>query len=147
MTIQEQIQKVIEARTLFRLEDGFYRQSKVDWELAHTNLIANREKATVALLEAETTLKQMAVDLYDQTQNRRPAPGLEVKLFQVLEYPQKEALAWGLKTGLGVKLDKDAFDKIAKVSPMSFVSIRMEPRCQIAEDLGKALANGEGVGP
>lgn len=129
------------------------RRSLLIWMERKKEVIAEFEAANAALFEqlkksvetvnlAETRLKADALAQFRLDGNRKPAPGLEVKDFMVLDYLEEEAMAWGLKTGMAVKLDKVAFEKIAKATPLDFVSFHYEPRCQIATDLDKAL---EGV--
>ena len=137
--MEEKLRKLADLRRELLRLDGLYRQAKVDWEENNVELIEKRNWVTTELLAAETLLKAEALDQYRLDKNTKPAPGIEIKNFQVLDYPEKDALAWALKTGMAIKLDKAAFEKIAKVSPMDFVFIDDEPRCQIATDLDKVL--------
>ncbi len=76
-----------------------------------------------------------------------PAPGVTVKVFQVVTYNPREALAWARSSGLALALDKAAFERIAKGSypegpdweGKQIVQMTEEPRCQIATDLDAAL--------
>ena len=135
----DKLRKVADLRREFGRLDGLYRQAKVDWEKGNVELIEKRNKVMLDILASETVLKAEALDQFRLDKNTKPAPGLEIKNCQVLDYPEKDALAWALKTGIAIKLDKAAFEKLAKVSPMDFVVIRLEPRCQLATDLDKAL--------
>ncbi len=139
MTLEEQVKVVAQARqnlASFRaVKDRLY----VAWLQEHHVLIEELDHAQAAKDKAEADLREAVLAEYKEMGTTKPAPGVEVKLFQVLDYPEKEATAWGIKTGLAIKLDKPAFEKIARVSPMDFVVIRMEPRCQIATDLDKVL--------
>jgi len=52
-----------------------------------------------------------------------------------LDYDPKEALKWAMEHQIALSLDKSSFDKFAKATPLDFVTIREEPRAQIAQNL------------
>lgn len=133
------LRKLADLRWEFLQLDDLCRQAKVDWEKKNVELIEKYNKVTVELQTYETKLKAEALDQFRLDGNTKPAPGLEVENFTVLDYLEVDATAWALKTGMAIKLDKPAFEKIAKISHLPFVSIRLEARCQIVSDLDKAL--------
>ena len=61
--------------------------------------------------------------------------GCEVKVFTKLDYPEADAFAWAKESGLALTLDKKAFEKIAKATPLPFVVEVQEPKVTIASDL------------
>lgn len=115
----------------------------------HAVEIETVKLATQAVENAETALLAVALDVYnaDKSKNKKLAPGLEIKMFDVLHYDPVKAFAWGKKAETAITpeaLDEKAFKKIAKASPGTAGSyITTEPRAQIATDLDKALSSVE----
>ena len=94
------------------------------------------------LAETEASLRADALVEYNRTGNRKPAPGVEVKLFEVLTYDAMKAFAWAKEHQVALSLDKKLFESLAKSdgNRPDFVAVNQEPRSQIATDLDKALA-------
>jgi predicted RecB family nuclease len=106
---------------------------------------------------AEATLRASALAHYEQTREKRPAAGVQVKVYTRLEYDLEKADKWTREQGLAripekiipekiipekiipEMLDRRAFEKIAKVRPIDFVVKKQEPEVTIAKDLEKAL--------
>ena len=92
------------------------------------------------LANAESAVRAEAIEEYKLCpSNKTPGPGITIKIFDILEYEPGKALTWAIEHKVALKLDTPTFEKIAKVSPLDFVGIGQEPRCQIATDLSKAL--------
>jgi len=93
-----------------------------------------------AVAELESKIKGLAVSHYSETQEKKPVPGVEVKIFTVVDYDEKAAREWcftNLRPAL--KLDKTEFEKMAKSGNVEIAQVRTEPRAQIASDLDKML--------
>lgn len=123
-------------------------EKRAVFEKDHEALIKDAALARDAVAAAETAIKAIALRLtaYSADEIRKPAPGVEIKFFTVLEYDADQAFAWAKKTGMALipeSLDTAAFTKIATASPASFyfVTVTTEPRVQIGKDLDKALAS------
>lgn len=111
----------------------------------HAQLLLDVKVSVTAVAAAETAIRAIALTAYAADEIPKPAPGVEIKLFTVLEYDAEKAFAWAKQTGVALipaSLDADAFTKIATASPVSFdfVTVTKDPRVQIGKDLDKALA-------
>lgn len=90
----------------------------------------------------EGTVRALTLVNYETTGNKKPCPGVEVKVGTVYEYDKAAAWEWAQKSNLCIipaQLDDAAFQKIAKATPLPFVTTRDEPKAQIAKDLLAAL--------
>lgn len=97
--------------------------------------LAAYAEAKVAREQAEEAMRSAALAEWEQTKDRKAIGGAEVKLYDVLDYPDADALAWAKESGLCLVLDKKAFEKVAKATPLPFVTTRQEPRVSLASDL------------
>ena len=116
------------------------------WLTAQERLILALTSAKEDQEKAEESLRQAALALYQSTGEQHPGPGVEVKVGTKLVYDPSVALAWGWDHRLALTLDKKAFEKIAKASPLDFVGIEANPYVAIASDLGAVLSQIEGKG-
>ena len=97
------------------------------------------EKAKAEVVEAETCLREMALTIYRDTEDKHPGPGVEIKQRVRLLYDPGEALAWAVEHGLALSLDVKAFERHAKAGPIGFVEYRNEAMAALAQDMAKAL--------
>ena len=81
---------------------------------------------------AEAKLRAMTLEAYLETGNKAPAPGIGIRILTKLDYKTETAFEWAVNHRLALKLDVPAFEKIAKASPLEFVSLREEPQATIA---------------
>ena len=67
--------------------------------------------------------------------------GVQIKIFVTLEYDEDEAVNYCLEHQHAnlLKLNKTGFEKVAKELKPEFVTIKEEPRAQIASDLSEYL--------
>jgi hypothetical protein len=111
---------------------------------ATLELQAATEKAIAA---AETNVRMLALAAYAATDNRKPAPGCEIKVGKEFNYDPKEAFADCQGKGVAIvpaQLDVKAFEAIVKASPSSFpfVKVTEVASVSIAKNLTKALEAG-----
>ena len=95
-----------------------------------------------ALAEAETLAKQEALAEYDETQDKRPLPGVEIKVFKVVEYEELAATMWCQSNApTMLKLDAKRFERFVKEDilniPAHVAKVVEEPRAQLASDLSE----------
>lgn len=78
-----------------------------------------------------------ALAAYEETGNKRPCEGVEIKIYTQLIYDAHTALRWAMGRGLEtlLKLDKRQFVKAAKTLNPEFVRQEQEPRVFISKDL------------
>lgn len=106
--------------------------------LENAALIAHEAATKAAVIEAEANAKALIAVHYAQTKNTAPVAGAAVKLFKTIRYDAARALAWAKETKLALlpeSLDVKAFEKIASVTDLDFVTRDSEPRVQLAKEL------------
>jgi hypothetical protein len=144
--LRELVQDVLIHRTEFALIDSAIKSRREQWEKDNWEILARQKQLLEIKDKAESILRERAVDFYNETKNKLPAPGVEVKLYQVLNYEEPKALEWAKQSGIALKLDTKAFEKVVKAMDFAsgrpdFVEIKEEARCTIATDLAKVLNN------
>src|SRR5262249_46813439 len=97
---------------------------------------------------AEAMLRLSTLAHYEQTKESRPTAGVQVAVYKEPVYDLQKADEWTREHKIAripervipEQLDRKAFDKIARVTPLDFVEWKEEPQVRIATDLEKALA-------
>ena len=115
---------------------------QTEFDAAHADLIAAVKSSGEVVALAENVAEAALVGHYRRTGKLSPTPGGSVKLYVVLSYLPGAALGWAKEKQMALipeQLDVKAFEKLAKVTPLPFVTITKEPKAAIASDLDKAL--------
>lgn len=100
------------------------------------------KEATKVVEAAEFEVKYLALNDYDG-QNKHPQASVTIKEFDVVEYDPDKAKEYALAhLPTALKLDKQEFEKVAKVIPLDFVKRSKEARAQIDKDLSVYLIVG-----
>jgi ABC-type transporter Mla subunit MlaD len=108
-------------------------------------LEAAKERAGVAksdLDELDAKLRQVALDVYQRTQDAKPFGDrrVQIKQYTTVDYDPDTALDYARQhLRAAVKLDKRKFDRLSKDLELDFVTIEQEPRATIARDLSQFL--------
>lgn len=136
-------ERVIDLRSLrgvAALAAAKLKAAREAFDREHTPLIEFVRHTAEAAATAETALRAVALERYDITKEKRPAPGIEIKLFREYVIDEEAGLVWAKAKDLCLipaKLDVAAIKKLATVQPLPFVLIDEVPRVQIATDLSK----------
>lgn len=90
--------------------------------------------------ELRAEINELTIQEYIVSGEKKPAPGVGIRVYTVLNYDEAEALEY-CRNNLtpALRLDKRTFEKIAKDSNFSFVEYEEEPRATIASDLSEYL--------
>ncbi len=135
--LKDQINVVVDAREKAK-EMADKRKELYDVFIAqHTDFFSDVVVAATVVSEAEDKLREMALVIYDKTKNKAPEVGVGIRETTVLTYDKKVAFDWAKSHKLALKLDTEAFKKIAKADPPDFVKITTEPQATIATELKK----------
>ena len=97
-------------------------------------------KADVA--DAEDDVRKLSLAAYVEggKSDKKPHPAVQIKTYTVLEYDEGDALDYCREhLPNALKLDKRAFEKVAKVAEPEFVAVKDEDRATIARDLSEWL--------
>ena len=119
---------------------GLLRDATEEFHKNNARLIQDAKVHAEAVAASETALKAVALERYDITKDKKPAPGVEIKLFKEYLIDEAAGLAWAQEKQLCLipaKLDVAAIKKLATVQPLPFVLIDEVPRAMIASDLSK----------
>ena len=100
------------------------------------------ETETVDALRSE--INALTIDDYLQTGNKKPAPGVGIRINTSLLYDSGRAFDYCVANLTeAIVLDKKVFEKYAKgvseVKPLDFVTIEEKPTATIASDLTEYL--------
>ena len=114
-------------------------QRRQQWEEQNASLIAQARGAEQELAEQESRLREMGLERFRETGDKKPGPGVEVKMFVEPRYDSAAALEWATEHRIALALDKKAFESMAKSGAVPCVRFEQVYRAQIASDLSKAL--------
>lgn len=134
---------IIELQKLRRSRDDGAAELKArreTFDRVNAALIANLKGDAAAVDMAETALRAVALQVHRDTGERRPAPGVEIKMFKEYAIDEIAGLAWATEKQLCLipaKLDVPAIKKLASVQPLPFVLVDEVPKVTIATDLSK----------
>ena len=137
----EKLKELYATRNAVDSINSKFIEQKEQWEKEHANEIVelNKGKEDIALIETE--LRDLALADYDITKEKKLTGGLGIKIMKKLEYEPDKAFNWAEKHGIGLELNKRAFEsfvksqeKDLKKAKLDFVSIKEKatatiPKC------------------
>jgi len=137
--LKAQIKVVVDARqvavSLKVLRDNLL----AEWNKEHQELLDSLTQAGADVAVSESTLRELTLRAYAETGSKAPVEGVGIREMTVLSYDSRVAFDWAKAHKIALKLDTNAFEKIAKADPPDFVKITTEPQATIATKLEKAL--------
>jgi hypothetical protein len=100
----------------------------------------DEDKAKVHLVEVDETVRIQALNVYFQTNNKKPADGVSIIIGKNLNYNPNEARAWAIEYNPNLlELNTRNFERYAKavldVTPLEFVTVEEVPSVRIAKEL------------
>lgn len=146
----EAVRNLAQARSREYAAKAALAEKRAAFDAENAALIAAEKEAKAAVTAAETTVRALAETDFNERHDKKPVPGVEIKLFKTLRYPADKALEWAKRTQMCLipeQLDTEAFEKVAGATTLDFVEYGQDPRVQIAKDLEKALAVADVVQP
>ena len=141
MDIQEAIELLKKARALEASHIVQATEAKAELESSNLWKTLQERQGYLATARAdvedwENRVRLMALADYAATGNKSPHPAIVIKMYAVLYYASLDAHAYACQhLPKALKLDVKAFEKVAKVANLDFVTISEEPRATIARDL------------
>jgi hypothetical protein len=118
------------------------RLKKDAFDIENAALIVHLADEKKAVEAAEANARALLLVHYNATKEKAPVEGAEVKLGKVYKYSVERAFEWAKKTGMCLipeSLDEAAFLKIAKATPLPFVTVEEERKAFLATKLNPAL--------
>jgi hypothetical protein len=135
----EQIKAVSQARDIVAKAKSDYEQAFNEWQESNQQLIEFRQRAVEVQNEAEVKLRELTIQAYQETGDKKPAPGVGIREITKLNYDSDQAFKWALEHKIALTLDRKNFEQIAKSSPPDFVEVSMDIQATIATDLSKTI--------
>ena len=131
----KQIEVVAESRRVKAALDRQIKDSRAMWEADNLKLLDSQKYQATTLEGCETRLRELTIEVYNQTGNKKPCQGVGIRELIKLAYDPLKALAWATEHKIALALDKRAFEGIAKQSPLDFVTSTTEIQATIATEL------------
>lgn len=130
---------VARLRQEYRAQKDAVADLEARFREANADRLNTLDAAKLELHVAESALREAAEDAFARTGIKAVAPGVLVKEVTRLVYDATEALEWAQSTGLCLKLDVPAFERVAKAAAPPFVTFRSVPTATLAADLDTPL--------
>lgn len=141
--INDRVARLARARRTAAEAAARIRELRAAFEATHADEARHARETQATADAAETALRAVVAEYFAATQDKKPAPGIEVKERRTFGYQEHEAFAWAKQAGIAIlpeRLDAKAFEKICRATPLDFVYEVVEPMVTIATDLDKALS-------
>ena len=137
--MRDLLERLHRARLTAASLDAEVAEARRAFDEAHADLFQRREATRMKMEEATLAVRKAGLTAFQETGDLAPGPGLKVRMMKRMEYDEDEALRWALIHKMAVSLDRAAFEKVAKATPLDFVRLYEEPQVTIATDLGPVL--------
>ena len=141
-TLRKQVEALAVARDEAVLAESQVTEAYAVWLMergAALNTAKLKAKERVAALEAE--VRAAALAEYEATKEKRPCPGIEIKMNRVVGYDPGKALTWAIEHSMAlipVQLDERIYRSLVLEGHALGVVIE-EPVATIGRDLHRAL--------
>ncbi len=122
VTLDEAIQMVITARQQYHIVHTQVQQLREAWASQYAMLLQDEALHKQTVHQVEATLRALAVEIYQSTDRKEIAPGVKVREMTRLIYDPQEALTWAMAHQMALMLDVKAFEQLAKVTALPFVT-------------------------
>lgn len=142
ITLRDQIKAVAECRAHEKARNAIVDAARREFEIEHQAILDAAAIAGQSRAEAENMLRQTIVAEYEETGNKKPAPGCGIRETTSYLYDADEALKWAMFHATALQLDKKAFGEVCKSERLrpAFVEASVTPQATISTDLTVALA-------
>jgi hypothetical protein len=132
MTLDEALRQVIDARNRTRTLQTQVQALKQAFAEQHAEVLDAAAQSKQELLDAEATLRALALETFHRTWEKTVHPGIKIREVTRLTYDPHQALAWAIEHRMALALDVKAFEKIAKTVHLPCVQTTVEPQVTFA---------------
>lgn len=107
------------------------------WEEENRELLDSIEAERIRLREEEEKLRAATLEAYRETGNKKPAPGVGIRIVKEMLFDEDEAVQWAIRANAMrcLSLQKTNFKKVAEGLELDFVEILEVPQATIAKEL------------
>jgi hypothetical protein len=123
---------VITARQQYHLVHTQVQQLRDAWATQYASLLQDEARQKQTVHQVEATLRTLAIALYQSTDRKEIVPGVKVREMTRLIYDPHEALTWGMAHQMALMLDVKAFEQLAKVTALPFVTRTIVPQATLS---------------
>lgn len=137
-TLIDAARRLVEARAKMAGTVAILKARADAFAAENAALFDDKKRIEGEIAAAEADVKSLARAHYDATKDKAPMKGVTIKEFDVLVYDPAQAFAWAQEKKMALvpeSLDAKAFEKIAAVTPLSFVARKKEPQVQIGKTI------------
>jgi len=120
--LKQQITIVAVAREIAQQAAEAKKQSRLQWETENASIIVFAEETDMIKEAEENRLRELTLAIFRETGEKHPAPEVNIREVEKLDYQSEKALDWAINHEIALKLDTPAFEKIVKASPETFSS-------------------------
>ena len=120
--LQAQIQVVARARVTASKAVDIKNQAYDEWLSAHGAEVEAASQLSLAKVFEEEKLRELTLAIFKETGEKHPAPEVNIREVEKLEYKPENGLYWAIQHNIALKLDTLAFEKLVKASPETFSS-------------------------
>lgn len=111
------VQELAEARRNAEVTKSNYDARLAAWKDEHQPLRELVDAAAEELRKADGKVRVMTIAAFRATGEKRPAVGVSIRVGQRASYPEDEALAWARQTGIALKVDERALERVLFALP------------------------------
>ena len=133
--MKELIEKLKESRSKYNELKTQYKTDLELFKLEHEGMLSSMEREELNMAEFTDIISQRAIKEYNKTGIKTLYGGIGIRVMQRLEYNPTRAVEWAKKHSIALMLDKKAFEKIAKIEDINFVTKREIPTVTIPREL------------
>ena len=129
--MKERIVKLKELREQMEKLNARKKAANEKYLADNNELFSEVEKLAGQLNQTETEIKELALNEYSETGEKKLKFGVGIRILKQLQYGEDEAFTWAKEHSMALSLDKRAFDKIARVDKIDFVQIKEVPQATL----------------
>jgi hypothetical protein len=137
MDLEMQINAVRDRRLIVADQKAAIDARQAVFDKENELLLSCYQQEKVDLATDENKLRELTLAAYALTGNKKPAPGIGIRIMKELDYEEDQAIEWAVESGAGncLKLDKKNFEKAAEALALDFVTINNVAQATIAKEL------------
>ena len=132
--------QIMNVRDLRKVYDGLEAETtalEARLNEQYKDLYASRNAALSKVAQEEDFLRELTLAAYAVDGNKKPAPGVGIRIVKGVEYDRVDALAWAIDHAVCLDLDKKSFEAMAKSggAPDIPATVHEIPQATIAKEL------------
>ena len=135
--LEEQITILKKMRQAHSTMDTEFEAAYEKFCLENSGLMNSLSSIKMEEAAISETVRELTIQAYLETQNKKPAPGVGIRLMKVFNYEAEKAKSWAVEHRFYNLLDLNAgkFKKAAEGLNLDFVDITEKPTATISEVL------------